>query len=57
MLGDLRLAEAQEREAEKRHDAERMAETEAAYGWRRERTVVARRNYRRFVRGLDRRDD
>lgn len=57
LLGELRLAEAQEREAKKRHDAERMAETEAAYGWRRERAVVARRKYRRFIRELDRRDD
>jgi hypothetical protein len=56
LLGELRLAEAQERAAEKRHDAERMAETEAAYAWRRRRAAAARRSYRRFVRELARRD-
>ncbi len=57
LLRELRFAEAQERAADKRHDVERMAEAEAAYGWRQERAVVARRKYRRFIRELDRRND
>lgn len=56
LLRELRLAEDRERAAEQRHDAERMAETEAAYAWRRRRAAAARRDYRRFVRKHDRRD-
>lgn len=56
LLRELRLAEDQERAAEQRHDAERMAETEAAYAWRRRRAAVARGAYRRFVGEHARRD-
>ncbi len=50
LLGELRLAEGQERAAKERHDAERMAETEAAYGWRRKHAAAARKRYREFFR-------
>jgi hypothetical protein len=56
LLRELRLAEDQERAAEQRHDAERMAETEAAYAWRRRRATAARRDYHRFVREFSRLD-
>lgn len=59
LLKEVRLAEAEERAAKSRLDAEtgaayteRMAETEAAYRLCKERTSVARRKYRRFLQSL-----
>lgn len=49
LLQELLHAEARERAAKRRHDAEGMAETEAAYRWHKERSLAARKRYRRFV--------
>ncbi len=46
---ELLHAEARERAAKRRHAAERLAETEAAYRWRKERSLAARERYHRFV--------
>jgi hypothetical protein len=52
LLREVRLAEDEEQAAKSRHEAERMAETEAAYKWRRERAAAARLKYRRFLQSL-----
>jgi hypothetical protein len=45
----LLYAGARERAAKRRHAAERLAEIEATYRWRKERLLAARERYRRFV--------
>jgi hypothetical protein len=46
---ELLYAAARSRAAKRRHAAERLAETEAAYRWRKERSLAAGERYRRFV--------
>ena len=46
---ELLRSEARERAAKRRYAAERLAETEAAYRWRKERLLAAGERYRRFV--------